>query len=90
MKTLFELLQNKDIKELAKHPRHKALDFFYQKVNQDLVSAGYNPWSKKRLAIKISHLSEMDLDFLMKKVGQSSQPARMFFGSLKIVKKEAN
>ena len=72
------------IKKLARHPKHAMLDEFFQRVNTDLVSRGYKAWSKKRLAIKISLLSEMDMAHLLKKVQQSAYPAKVFFGSLKV------
>jgi hypothetical protein len=85
MKSLSDHLQNIEeyVRDLGKHPKHKMLDEFYQRVNTDLVSRGYKPWSKKRLAIKIAHLNEMDMAFLLKKVQQSMYPAKVFFGSLK-------
>lgn len=86
MESISERLKNKELalKKIAAHPKHKMLDEFYQRVNPDLVSNGYKAWSKKRLAVKISHLSEMDMSYLLKRMSQSSNPAKVFFGSLKV------
>lgn len=88
MKSIQEHIKNNEdaLKELIKHPRFKHIDFIYQRVNTDRVRDGYKPLSKKILAIKISHLSMDDIDFLVKRMSQSSSPGKVFFGSLKIKK----
>lgn len=86
MKSIEELARKRSENEFFKHPRHKFLDFIYQRVNTDRVSAGYKPLPKKVFAIKTSHLSLDDLDFLVKRMGQSLNPGKVFFGSLKIKK----
>lgn len=89
MKNISELLHSRDsrIKELTKNPRFKAIDVFYKWVNTDRVRDGYKPLGKNVFAIKTSHLSLDDLDFLVKKVQQSSNPGRTFWGLLKTVHK---
>ena len=86
MKNLGDFLKNDRLKELTKHPRHKMIDEIFTRVNRDRVYAGYKPLSMKVYAIKVSHLGVDDLHFLVKRMSQSSSPAKVFFGSLKVKK----
>ncbi len=83
MKSLFETLQNKDIKELVKHPRFKLLDIALKRINQERQGTKYKPMTMKLLGIKTSLLSTDDLDYLIKVSQQSGNFSRLFFGLLK-------
>lgn len=87
MKSLQELTDEKKaklVKDLLKHPRHKFLDEIVNRVNYDRVLAGYKRLPVRVFAIKTAHLSMDDMGFLLKKMSQSSQPGKVFFGSLKV------
>lgn len=89
MKSLEEHLikrESEGYKEFIKHPRFKAIDFIYQRVNWHRVREGYKPLTKGFIAIKTAHCTLEDLDFLVKRMGQSTQPGKVFFGSLKTIK----
>ena len=88
MKTLFDLLKNKEeaIKELTKHPRHKLLDVALERINYDRRDTKYKPMSMKVLGIKTAHLSIDDLGYLVKSAQQKSNFSRLFFGLLKVKK----
>lgn len=87
--SLGELLKKKDfLKEFAKHPRFKYLDVIYKRVNVDRVQAGYRALPMKVYAIKTSHLSLSDLDYLVKQMQQSTKPGKVFFGALKTKRDE--
>lgn len=75
-------------KEYLKHPKHKFLDEIWKMVNIDRKDTKYKPLSKKILAIKIAHLSTDDISFLVKRMQQSSNPGKVFFGSLKSIKEK--
>ena len=86
MKSLFELLSNKDeaVKELLKHPRHKLLDIALERINLERRDTKYRPMTMKLLGIKTAHLSLDDLGYLVKTAQQKSNFSRLFFGLLKV------
>jgi hypothetical protein len=85
MKTLFDLLNNKEeaIKQLVKHPRHKLLDIALRTINREREDTKYKPLTMRALAIKTSHLSVEDLDYLVKACQQKSNFSKLFFGLLR-------
>lgn len=85
MRSLADLARGKSAeKRLLKHPRFKMLDEFYARVNTQRKSENLKPLPMKFFAVKTSHLSLEDMDYLLKRVSQSSHPAKVFFGALKI------
>lgn len=87
MRSLQELTEEKKgklVKDLLKSPRHKFLDEIVKRVNYDRILAGYKRLPVKVFAIKTAHLSMDDMGFLLKRMSQSNQPGKVFFGSLKV------
>lgn len=86
MKSLQELfLKNGDAtKDFLKSPRQKYLDEIVRLVNRDRILASYKPLATRVYAIKVAHLNETDLDFLVKKMRASLYPGKVFWGSLKV------
>ena len=90
MKDLSSYLGESRIKELAKHPRPKAIDFLYERINYERLRDGNKAWPKRLIAIKTAHCGLDDLDYLCKQVGQSSNPGKVFWGCLKVKIKNEN
>ena len=86
MKELSQLLGNKRLEELAKNPRFKLIDLCYRRINTERKGTKYKVYSKKLIAIKTSHLSLEDFDFLVKKCQHTFSFGKCFFGSLKVKK----
>lgn len=85
MKQLGEYLQ-KPLSEIFKSPRERFLEETFSLVNTQRETDGYKPLAMKVIAIKTSHLNEMDMDFFLKKMRASPTPSKVFFGSLKVKK----
>lgn len=83
MKELKDLVGVGRFKSLTKHPRFKLLDEITKRVNQGRLDTKYKPLVVKVIAIKTAHLSLTDLDYLLKRMSQSANPGKVFFGSLK-------
>lgn len=88
MKSLNSLLGSQDgfLKELVKHPRHKIIDEMWKRVNTDRVASGYSPLKKSFFAYKLSLIPLGDQHYLLKKMQQSPNPGKVFFGMLKVKK----
>ena len=84
MKDISSLLGDRALKQMLKHPRHKMLDLFYQRVNTERVAQDMKPLKMSYFAFKTSHLSLDDMGFLLKKCQHSSNFSRCFFGLLKV------
>lgn len=83
MKSIAELIGATDFEELIKHPRFKLLDIIEKRINHERQTDGFKKLPMRVYAIKTSHLSLEDLDFLVKKSSQSPNFGKVFFGMLK-------
>ncbi len=83
MKSIDDSLRNRNIKEFVKHPRLKMLDEFVRRINTERVADGLKPMPVSAIAVKTSHLSLEDMDYLLKRCSQATNFSRYFFGSLK-------
>jgi hypothetical protein len=98
MKSLSEIFskdqKNKDrdkdqfLKNLARDPRQKMIDEFHRRVNNERVSQDMKPLPFIAIKMKVNHLGNDDMAYLLKKCQQSSNFSKMFFGLLKIKKNE--
>ena len=88
MKSLDENLKNRNLKELIKHPRLKMLDEFHKRINMDRQRDGLKVLPISAIAVKTSHLSLDDMAYLLKICSQNSNFSKVFFGSLKVNRKD--
>lgn len=83
MKTLQDYLGNDRLKELVKDPTKKLIDEISKRVNQDRIKEGYKPLPWIVYKVKVKKLSLGELHALLKKMSQSRNPGKVFFGILK-------
>ena len=88
MKSIGEISKNRERfeKEYLKDPNKKLIDEIYRRCNTDRVKEGYKPLPWIAYKKKVHHLSQTELHALVKRMSQSVNPGKIFFGSLKVRK----